>query len=53
MDVPMLFTLCGVYRLHILGISDTEFCECTVILEFFKSSTEVKEKRSPRTLTDT
>jgi len=35
MDIPMLFTVCGVYRLHILSMSDIESCEYTVILGFF------------------
>jgi hypothetical protein len=46
MDIPMLFTLCGVYRLRILGMSDIELCEYTVILGFFLSSTEVGEGTS-------
>ena len=47
MDIPMLFTVCGVYRLHVLGMSDIVSCEYTIILGFFfVSSTEVCEETS-------
>jgi hypothetical protein len=45
----MLFTLCGVYRLPILGMSDIVSCEYSVILLiFFVSSTEVGEETSKK-----
>jgi len=46
MDIPMLYNLCGGYRLRVLGMSDIEVCEYTVILGFFLSSTEVGEETS-------
>jgi len=51
MDIPMLYTVCGGYRLRILGMSDIEVCEYTVILGFFYLALKLARKRQGKTVT--